>query len=208
MNYLAHALLAGPHPASRLGGMLGDFVKGPVETLTRLYPSDVVAGIALHRRIDSYADAHAAFRRSRQRVSGLRRRFSGIMVDMFYDHFLARNWSDFCSQPLDLFTAETYAMMSRHHALLPPRLAQILPRMRAADWLGSYRNIDSIGMALDQIAACRLRRLNTLSGAVQELQAGYGAYEADFRAFFRDALRVFRDPFQPDRGHAAEKPMI
>lgn len=192
MNYLAHALLAGPQPASRLGGMLGDFVKGPLGSLSVRYPPDVVAGIALHRRIDCYADTHAAFCRSRRRVSGLRRRFSGVMVDMFYDHFLAVHWSDFCAQPLDAFAAETYALLTQNESLLPPRLADALPRMRAGDWLYSYRNIEAIGIALDRIAAFRLRRENTLAGAVHELALEYSAYLADFRAFFNDALSVFQ----------------
>lgn len=207
MNYLAHALLSGSQPAARLGGMLGDFVKGPLDSLQRQYPAEVVAGIALHRRIDGYTDAHAAFRRSRQRVSSPRRRFSGVMVDMFYDHFLARHWSDFCAQPLDAFTAETYALLSRNLALLPPRLADVVPRMRASDWLGSYREIEAIGIALDRIAASRLRQENTLAGAVEELLAEYEGYEADFRAFFVDALSHF--DLKPECGvDQTEKPLI
>lgn len=192
MNYLAHALLAGPQPASRLGGMLGDFVKGPLDSFAGHYPPAVVAGIALHRRIDSYADQHAAFRGSRQRVSSLRRRFSGVMVNMFYDHFLARHWSSFCEQPLDAFTAEIYALLSNNESMLPARLADALPRMRADDWLASYRTVEAIGEALDRIARFRLRRENTLAGAVEELRADYAAYEADFRVFFADA-RAFSE---------------
>lgn len=188
MNYLAHALLAGPQPASRLGAMLGDFVKGPLDSLEFRFPPEVVAGIALHRRIDSFAEGHAAFRASRQRVSSLRRRFSGVMVDMFYDHFLARHWSTFCAQPLEAFAAETYALLAYNRSLLPPRLAQALPRMHAADWLASYRSTGAIGEALDQMAAFRLRRENSLAGAVDELHADYAGYETDFRSFFADAL--------------------
>ena len=188
MNYLAHALLAGPQPPSRLRAMLGDFVKGPLDALAPRFPPEVVAGIALHRRIDSFAEGHAAFRASRQRVSSLRRRFSGVMVDMFYDHFLARHWPSFCAQPLEAFTAETYALLAHNRSLLPPRLAQALPSMQAADWLASYRSIESIGEALDRMATHRLRRENPLAGAVEELHADYAAYGADFRSFFPDAL--------------------
>ncbi len=188
MNYLAHAFLAGPQPASRLGGLLGDFVKGPIESIARHYPHAVVSGIALHRRIDSYADRHPAFRRSRQRVSVLRRRFSGVMVDLFYDHFLARHWSVYCAQPLEAFTAEFYALLTGNQTLLPPRLAQALPGMRRDDWLASYRSIDAIGTALDRMSRYRLRRANPLAGAAEELQTGYTGYEADFRIFFADTV--------------------
>lgn len=187
MNYLAHALLAGPQPASRLGGMLGDFVKGPLDSLAPHFPPDVLAGIALHRRIDTYADGHAAFRASRQRVSTSRRRFSGVMVDMFYDHFLARLWADYCTQPLEAFTEKTYALLIANESLLPPRLAHALPHMHAEDWLASYRSVEAIGEALDRMSAHRLRRANRLAGAVEELRGGYAAFEEDFRTFFADA---------------------
>lgn len=184
MNFLAHALLAGPAPADRLGAVLGDFVKGP---LPCGLPTDVAEGVRLHRAIDSYADAHPAFRRSRSRVSPERRRYAGIMVDLFYDHFLARHWSRYHPQPLKEFTADFYALLAAHSELLPPRLAHILPHMREADWLSSYREIESVGIALDRMAAGRLRQPNRLGGAAAELEQHYGKLEEDFLAFFTDA---------------------
>ncbi len=185
MNFLAHVFLAGPDPADRLGGMLGDFVKGP---LPAGLPDEVAAGVALHRRIDSFAEAHPAFRASRARVSAERRRYAGIMVDLFYDHLLARRWEEFSPEPLEDFTAGTYALLARHAALLPPRLAHIFPYMRGEDWLGSYRELSGVGEALDSISRHRLTRPNRLAGAARELEAGYQGFEADFRAFLPDAL--------------------
>lgn len=185
MNFLAHAYLAGPDPADRLGGMLGDFVKGP---LPAGLPGAVAAGVSLHRRIDSFADTHPAFRASRARVSAERRRYAGVMVDLFYDHFLARRWAEFSPEALEDFTAGTYALLARHAALLPPRLAQIFPYMRREDWLGSYRELASVGEALDNMSRHRLTRPNRLAGAARELEAEYDAFERDFRAFLPDAL--------------------
>lgn len=183
MNYLAHALLAGDRPADRLGGLIGDFVKGP---LPAGLPPDIAAGVALHRAIDAYADTHSAFRRSRTRVSSERRRVAGIMVDMFYDHFLARHWSVFSDESLEVFAARMYRLMGEHAPLLPPRLAAILPRMRADDWLSAYRSPDAIAAALDRMAL-RLRRPNPLAGSGVELVAQYAAFEADFFVFIADA---------------------
>ena len=104
MNYLAHALLAGDHPADRIGGVIGDFVKGPLDPLPAGLGPGLAAGVMLHRRIDSFADTHPAFLRSRGRVSAARRRVAGVMVDMFYDHFLARHWAHFSDQALGDFT--------------------------------------------------------------------------------------------------------
>jgi len=185
MNYLAHAWLAGDLPSDRLGGLMGDFVKGP---LPAGLPPAVAAGVRLHRQIDVFADAHPAFQRSRARVSPLRRRFGGVMVDMFYDHFLARHWAHFHRAPLEDFTAGMYALMGAHALLLPPRLATVLPRMRETDWLASYRSPEAIAIALDRMAL-RLRRANPLAGAGEELGAAYALFEADFFDFIGDAER-------------------
>lgn len=183
MNFLAHAWLAGESPADRLGGLMGDFVKG---ALPAGLPPDVAAGVRLHRQIDVFAETQPAFLRSRARVSPERRRVAGVMVDMFYDHFLALHWEHFHDDPLERFSATMYALMDANGALLPPRLAAILPRMRESDWLGSYRSADVIAMALDRMAM-RLRRANPLTGSGAELLADYAGFEADFFEFIAAA---------------------
>jgi len=185
MNFLAHAFLAGDSPADQLGGLIGDFVKGP---LPAGLPPDVAAGVRLHRQIDVFADTHPAFIRSRARVSTGRRRVAGVMVDMFYDHFLAHHWSRFGDEPLDVFTARMYRLMDSHAAMLPPRLRELLPRIAGADWFGSYRAVDATSQALDRIAL-RLRRENPLVGGGAELVGDYAGFEADFFAFIPDAQR-------------------
>lgn len=201
MNFLAHAYLAGPDPADRLGGMLGDFVKGP---LPAGLPEPVAAGVALHRRIDSFAEGHLAFRSSRARVSPERRRYAGIMIDLFYDHFLAKHWEVFSGQPLEEFAGETYALLARHGDLLPPRLAGILPYMRGEDWLSSYRSVASVGDALDSMSRHRLKRPNPLAGSAAELAARYAEFEQDFKAFLPDA-RSFARQLREGRGFGDER---
>ncbi len=188
MNYLAHALLAGPEGDWRLGGLLGDFVKGPLPPGRGPLPESVRLGVVLHRRIDSFADAHAAFLRSRGRVSEERRRYGGIMVDMFYDHFLARHWAEFSDEPLASYTARLYALLAERPALLPERLREILPLMRRDDWLASYRELASVSFALDRMGEKRLRPGNRLAGSGAELEAAYAGFERDFLEFFPDAL--------------------
>ncbi|MBI2312778.1 MAG: DUF479 domain-containing protein [Betaproteobacteria bacterium] len=195
MNFLAHAVLAGPDASHRLGGVLGDFVKGP---LPAGLPPAVAVGVQLHRRIDSFADGHDAFRQSRARVSPERRRVSGIMIDLFYDHFLARHWERYSAQPLEEFAAEIYALMAAHAGLMPPRLAEMFPLMRKYDWLSSYRSVEAVGRALDRIAVRRLTRPNTLAGSAAELEARYREFEDDFLAFFPDA-RAFAEAFRLGR---------
>lgn len=184
MNYLAHLYLAGPHDADRLGAILGDFVKGP---LPGTLPEPLAHGVALHRHVDVFADAHPAFLRSRQRVSAERRRYSGVMVDMFYDHFLARHWQRFHPQALTEFSAGVYALL-RRQPQLPPRLSAMLPNMEQDDWLAAYAEVDVIGHALNRMAS-RLRQANRFGGAVEELESDYAGFEADFLAFMPDVLQ-------------------
>ncbi|MCP5268914.1 MAG: DUF479 domain-containing protein [Zoogloeaceae bacterium] len=186
MNYLAHALLAGDDRANRCGGVAGDFIKG---LLPGGLPPALAAGVALHRRIDSFADAHPAFRQSRTRVSPARRRLAGIMVDVFYDHLLAVHWSRFCDEPLESYTEGLYAELHQLADFLPPRFGEVLPRMHEHNWLLSYRSADNVGLALDRMALHRLRQPNNLAGAGEELLRDYAGFEADFLAFFPDALR-------------------
>jgi len=184
MNYLAHLYLAGPDPDALLGALMGDFVKGPV----RGYPPTIERALILHRRIDTFTDAHPRVEASRARISPLRRRFAGIMLDLFYDHYLARYWDEYSADPLRVFTRRIYTLLHTNHALLPPRLQAIAPRMAETDWLASYRQVDSVHVALDRISR-RLKRENRLAGAGHELEANYEALEEDFRAFFPDVVR-------------------
>lgn len=187
MNYLAHAYLAGDADSDRLGGLMGDFVKGP---LPCGLPADLAAGVALHRRIDSYADTHPAFQRSRARVSAVRRRYAGVMVDMFYDHLLASHWEAYSAQALTLYSHEVYDLLDANAALLPERLGQVRIWMRKDDWLGGYRTLEGTGNALDRIARHRLSRPGTLPGAIEELANDYPGFKADFLEFMSDAIAM------------------
>lgn len=187
MNYLAHVYLAGDADSDRLGGLMGDFVKGP---LPCGLPSDLAAGVALHRRIDSYADAHPAFQRSRARVSAARRRYSGVMVDMFYDHLLTSLWESYSSQALTKYCHDVYDLLDANAALLPERLGQVRIWMRKDDWLSSYRTLQGTGNAIDRIARHRLSRPGTLPGAIEELEADYQGFRADFLEFMSDAISM------------------
>ena len=187
MNYLAHAYLAGDADSDRLGGLMGDFVKGP---LPCGLPPDLAAGVALHRRIDSYADTHPAFQRSRARVSAARRRYAGVMVDMFYDHLLASHWEAYSAQALTQYSRGVYDLLDAHASLLPERLGQVRIWMRKDDWLGGYRTLEGTGNALDRIALHRLSRPGTLPGAIEELASDYAGFKADFLQFMSDAIAM------------------
>ena len=189
MNHLAHALLAGPSPGLVLGGLMGDFVKGRIGDE---WSAEVRAGLLLHRRIDTFTDAHPLPQRSRRRIGPRRRRFAGIIVDMCYDHFLAREWSRFSTRALPAFCLDLYATLEDAAAQLPPRLARIAPRMAAEDWLGSYANLAALGQALDGIAS-RRASIAPLAGAAEDIAADYEGFRSDFLAFFPLLMRFCED---------------
>jgi acyl carrier protein phosphodiesterase len=192
LNFLAHMAVASHDDDALLGGLLGDFVKGTPEGR---FSTGVAEGIRLHRAIDSYSDAHPATRASRSRISATRRRFAGVIVDVCYDHFLARHWDRFNSVDLKTFVRRVYSVLSARQALLPERLTRILPRMIAEDWLSGYARLEQVGVALDRIT-CRLSRGACFLRAVVEIEDHYHDLEADFLAFFPD-LVAFRSAWMP-----------
>ncbi len=194
MNFLAHAFLAGPNTTLQLGGLVGDFVKGP---LPAGLPEDIAAGVRLHRLIDSFADSNPAFQKSRARVSPVRRRVGGIMVDLFYDHFLARHWQEYAAEPLEASTAGFYELLEANAAVLPSRFMAILPTMRRGNWLASYASTAAVSDALDRMARHRFSRPTSLAGAGEELLIDYAGFEADFREFL-PAAQVFSSTWRAE----------
>ncbi len=180
MNYLAHLYLAGDNTEALLGNLMGDFVKGHVDSSL---PPAIQKGIALHRKIDAFTDANPLFRRSKQRLSPEARRYGGILVDLFYDHFLARHWTRYATLPLRHFSQQVYGILLAHYEWLPYAMQRSVSYMIRVDLLMSYREITGIERALQGVGR-RLKRTNPLAGAAQELQRHYSALAADFAAFF------------------------
>lgn len=184
MNFLAHALLAGDDPALVVGGVVGDWIKGP---LPAGLPPDLARGVALHRAIDSHAETHPAFRRSRARVSPARRRYAGVLVDIFYDHLLAANWKSLHHQPFDLFRQVVYAEVAARLPELPDHAHFGLKLMTTQDWFHGYARIDGMADVLHRMSR-RARRPNPLAGGEEEFLADAAGFRADFDEWLMDAL--------------------
>lgn len=188
LNHLLHLYLVGPHPGARLGALLGDYVKGPLD---RGWPEKVRHGIAHHRQLDRFAETATAFRRSKKRLNPELRHCRGILVDIAYDHFLATNWDSYHSQPLEEFAASIHLILQANQSLLPLSLRNHLPRMLAANWLVALRNLDHIDGILQRLAA-RLSRPNLLANGKEELLRHQQGLETDFTAFMLEARHFFR----------------
>ena len=181
MNFIAHLYFADDAPDSFLGSLLGDFVKG---NAYRGFNARIAAGIKLHRKIDKYTDAHPIFKLSKSRFSQKRRRFAGVLTDIFYDHFLARNWNRFSETPFSWQTDHWYqGVRSACCAGIPEEFKSLLDRIIRNDLLGSYRTVKGIGLAVDRLAL-RIHFENSLHGGGEELVRGYRFFEEDFYRFF------------------------
>ena len=195
MNYLAHLYLADNDTESVIGSLMGDFVKGRLDPAR---PPALRHAIMQHRRIDSFTDAHALVRRSKRRIGPEFRRYAGILIDVFYDHFLATEWQSYAEVPLEEFAEGVYCEIGRHLDGLPPRMQQSMRYMVANDLLRTYRTVDGIGLALRGIET-RLRRPSRLGEAVTELVNAYAMLRGDFTEFFPQLVRFVDDN---DEGHS------
>jgi len=180
MNFLAHLFLSGDSPELLVGNLMGDFVKG---RLDGRFPPGIERGIALHREIDSFAGQNLYFLRSKRRLDKLFGLYRGVLVDLFYDHFLAARWEDYADVPFSLFISDAWRILCEHKALLPERLQRILPLM-FRDWLPSYRDIGGMTAVLHRISSFRLKRANRLGEGAEELSRHYEGLYGDFQNFF------------------------
>lgn len=186
MNFLAHALLAGDAPALIVGGVVGDWIKG---TLPGTLPHDLAKGVALHRAIDEHAESHPAFCRSRTRVSPVRRRYAGVLVDVFYDHLLAKNWAALHHRPLDEYCDAIYRLIRDRLHDLPIASHPALNLMAQENWLTSYAQIDEIADVLARMSR-RARQPNPLANGEHEFLADVDGFTGDFYEWLADT-KVF-----------------
>lgn len=185
MNYLGHLFLSGDDPLVIVGNFMGDAIKG--RDLSR-FPPRLEAGIRLHRAIDSFTDGHPAQRAGRERVRSHAGRYSGVVMDLFYDHLLARDWQRWHPEPLAAYTQRMYALVQDHEALLPERTSRMLRYMAAGDWLSSYATLEGIGSAIHGLST-RVPQGAVMAGAERVLAEHLEDYRREFDIFL-PAIRV------------------
>ncbi len=184
VNFLAHLFLSGDASELLVGNLMGDFVKG---RLDGRFPAGIERGILLHREIDSFTGQNRHFLRSKQRLDKSFGLYRGVLVDLFYDHFLAAHWEDYADVPLSLFISDAWRVLCEHKEFLPDRLQRIMPLM-FRDWLPSYCDIGGIAAVLHRMSCFRLKRANGLGEGVEALSRHYGELYGDFRNFFPELL--------------------
>jgi acyl carrier protein phosphodiesterase len=181
MNYLAHIYLARHSDAAMVGAMLGDFVKaGEIDR----YPPEIAREILLHRHVDTYTDSHPLVVAARELFGGGRRRYSGIVLDVFYDHVLSQDWARYCALPRAALIERFYAALAAHEALLPDRLREMLPYLVRQDWLGGYLEFDGVVETVARVSRRLSRNGELLRDGIGDLVEHRAVITQGFDQFF------------------------
>ncbi|WP_298553831.1 acyl carrier protein phosphodiesterase [uncultured Algibacter sp.] len=184
MNYLAHIYLSGENDLVTIGNFIADGIKGKQY---KKYSKNIQIGILLHRHIDTYTDAHKTVRLSTKRLHEKYSHYSGIIVDILYDHFLAKNWSKYCDIPLDEYVESFYDSLEANYNILPIRIQKMMPYMLADNWLLNYASIEGISRVLDGMNR-RTKNRSSMNEAIVELEAFYTEFENEFSEFFDELI--------------------
>lgn len=185
MNFLAHIYLSGDNEKVIVGNFIADGIRGKQY---KNYPKEIQDGILLHREIDTFTDAHKIVRQSTKRLHKNYGHYSGVIVDILYDHFLAKNWHLYSDVPLENYTKNFYGLMGRNTELLPERVQLMLPHMIAGNWLLSYASIEGITKVLEGMNR-RTKNRSQMNLAVNELEIFYVEFEDEFTRFFEELIQ-------------------
>lgn len=180
MNFLAHIYLSGNDTELQIGNFIADGIRGK-DYLN--FPERVSQGIMLHRNIDTFTDQHPIFKQTKKHFQPKYGLYSGIIVDMVYDHFLAKNWNDFHDQKLELFVDKFYNTLDFNYNILPQKNQLLLPIMKSENWLVSYKELEGLRNILSKMDN-RLKNKSNMQNAIKDLTLNYTNIEQEFNLFF------------------------
>lgn len=188
MNFLAHLYLSKDNKNILIGNFIADEVKGKKH---ENYPKEIQAGILLHRQIDYFTDTHSIARRSKRRLHERYGHYDGVIIDILYDHFLAKNWLNYSEIPLEIYAKNVYSFFQENIGILPPEMQKLLPYMVEYNWLVGYASIAGIEKTLIGMNK-RTKGISKMDLAVEDLIKHYDEFESDFNTFFEE-LKAFTE---------------
>lgn len=180
MNFLAHIYLSGDDNLLKIGNFVADSIRGK-DYLN--YPTKIQQGVILHREIDTYTDAHEIWRKSKKLIVPQYNHYAAVLIDMYYDHFLAKNWIQYSSIPLEEYTQRFYTELQENFTILPVKVQNFLHIMLEENWLVKYRSIEGLKYILTQMDR-RTKGISKMSFATTELIEHYKTFEEHFSTFF------------------------
>lgn len=196
MNFLAHLYLSGNNPKMMVGNFIGDFVKG--RSQFQQFESEIASGIELHRAIDAFTDSHPVVTLSKNRLRPLYRHYAPVIVDVFYDYYLAKNWKQYHALELVEFARQSYTTLQLYHDILPERVQQMLPYMINGNWLVNYSRVEGIQRALTGMSR-RTTHVSKMEESINELLRYHDDFESEFQLFFPELVNSVNN-FMSNRG--------
>ncbi|WP_435412580.1 ACP phosphodiesterase [Psychroserpens mesophilus] len=186
MNFLAHIYLSGDNELITIGNFVADAIRG---NKYKVLSPEFQVGVKLHRHIDTFTDAHPIVRQSTKRLHKNYSHYSGVIVDILYDHFLAKNWSKYSNIPLESYVDNFYESLKEHFDILPERFQKLMPFMIADNWLLSYAEVEGIQRVLNGMNK-RTKHKSGMNLATNELREFYSEFENEFSLFFEDLIET------------------
>ena len=184
MNFLAHLFLSGSNEEIMVGNLLEDFVVGRIDhPRNQHFSINIKKGILLHRLIDSFTDTHPSVSACKSVLYEKYHKYAAVVIDIFFDHYLAIHWSKYSSEPLDDFTKRVYNSFQSHWEILPEKMKPMIESMIKHDWLKNYGEFWGMERALTGISRRAVYESN-MENAVQDLKLHYDLFDAHFRVFF------------------------
>ena len=180
MNFLSHLYLAGASEGLIIGNFIADSVKG---SAMNKFSTEVQKGIILHRKIDSFTDSHPIVEQSKQRLREKYKKYASVIIDIYYDHYLAKNWSNYSDVELRNFTQNIYTIIKNNHSILPEKSAHFTKYMLQYDILFAYSKLEGIERVLSGMAR-RASFQSNMEYAIHDLKENYLLFENEFKLFF------------------------
>ncbi len=184
MNFLAHIYLSFGDEEVTIGNFIADSIRG--NKYAHL-PQRVQKGVLLHREIDTFTDAHPIPKISSKRLHANYSHYSRVIVDIFYDHFLAKNWLQYSKVPLDRYVDDFYDLLESNYTLLPLATQRMMPYMVADNWIFNYASLQGIANVLQGMNR-RTKHRSGMHNAILDLERNYHRFEEEFTAFFEELI--------------------
>ncbi|HMB62259.1 MAG TPA: acyl carrier protein phosphodiesterase [Eudoraea sp.] len=191
MNFLAHIYLSFEDEEIAIGNFIADSIRG--KNYKHL-PPRIQKGVLLHRAIDTYTDAHPIHRKSSKRLHKHFSHYSRVIVDIFYDHFLAKNWARYSQVPLELFVEGFYELLKANFEIMPDGVKRMMPYMIADNWLYNYSRLEGIERVLNGMNR-RTKNKSKMNFAIIDLKEHYDDFEKEFTSFFEELIIFSRQEF-------------
>lgn len=182
MNFLAHIYLSGDNDLIKIGNFMADSIRG---NNYLDYTDELRKGILLHRAIDTFTDAHPIYRKSKHRLHEKYGHYSGVIMDIVYDHYLAKNWSKYSNEKLEDYAETFYNLMEDNFDILTDKVQKMLPTMKKQNWLVCYASLSGLEMILFQMDYRTKHRVN-MQEAIVEVQEFYTEFETEFTLYFKE----------------------